>query len=300
MSALRAARLATNDPAQALHEQTTYAWVPLGSMFAAPYERPLSEAKVEHLLAHWDPRAVGVLYLAERVAELSDIRSYAILDGRHRKEAAARQGFSVLPALIYTGLSYEDEAALYVLFATVHQQTALDRFRARLEAGDPVATRIQTIAQDVAGLALPLTTGVGSPGYLNCVNTLERLYTHFGAALLIETCRTLREVWANQQRAWNASMVNGMTHFLARYQDHADFDRARLVTQLRLMTPETIYAEANLRTHLLRHADVRSAVGLAILDQYNAGLRAKKLPDWQTRVYTQTQDGGVISFDVEE
>jgi len=136
--------LAANGTAQAeavsFQRQTRFAWVPLGAMFSAPYERPLSQPKVDRILKAWDLRAVGVLYLSERVTPGSEDHAFAILDGRHRQAAAEQHGVASLPALIYQGLTYADEATLYVAFATVNRQTALDRFRARVEAGDPTVS----------------------------------------------------------------------------------------------------------------------------------------------------------------
>src|SRR4030095_16437700 len=166
---------------QRLEERTRYEWVPLLSTFAAPYERPLSPSKVERLVTEWNLPAAGVLYLAERRDRpANEPVRYPILDGRHRIAAAQRKGYERLPALIYQGLSYQEEARLYVAFATVNRQTSMDRYRARLEGGDEVALQIQRLARDVGHVMIGIQYSIGSPGFLNAVFTCERILTQWG------------------------------------------------------------------------------------------------------------------------
>jgi hypothetical protein len=277
-----------------LRLQTRYDWIPVRQMFAAPYERPLSQTKVNHILEHWDLRAVGVLYLAERVAPDPVDLPFALLDGRHRKAAAEEQGETELPCVVYTGLTYRDEANLYVLFATVNRQTALDRFRARLQAGDPDAVRLQKIVRKEAGLEFPLHCAAGAEGFLNAVMTVERIYRNMGPEILVATCRVLRAVWKDQQRAWTQRMVYGMGHFLVRYQSHEYFDEARFIQQLQMWTPEQLFGRANLLAATGRITDARSSIGLALLEIYNEHLRTGKLPPWASRLYTRTPQGLVV------
>lgn len=289
-----------SEQTEQLYQGTQFLWVPVGVMFAAPYERPLSQHKVDHILAHWDLRAVGVLYLSERRVEHSTLSSFAILDGRHRREAASQKGVETLPALVYTGLSYAAEADLYVKFATVHQQSALDRFRARIQAGEHQAVEIQNIVEQETELQLPLATTVGGTGYLNCVFTLERLHQQFGGALLRHTCQVLAAAYGNQQRGWNSTVLNGMGHFMARYQDHPNFREERLLEKLRAVTPESLLLEAHMRARALRYQDARGAIGITVLEMYNEGLRSNKLPDWQSRIYAKTPEGELATFSVDE
>lgn len=294
---------ATAQTVDAWHDQTSFAWIPLSATFAAPYERPISQTKLARILNEWDLRAVGMIYLAERKSRIaSEPVSYAILDGRHRVAAAIQQAIDVLPALVYHGLSYQDEALLYVRFATVSRQTALDRFRARIEGEEPRALEIAAIVRDEAGLGIHVQSAAGEPGYFNAVATAELVYEELGAATLRASMRVLHAAWQDQQRAWIGQMVSGMAHFLARYQDVPRYDVARLVTQLSLRTPEQLIARAHVLASTLRSgSDARSTLGQAIREVYNDGLRgANQLPDWQSRVYVKTPQDGVVVFDRSE
>ena len=277
---------------------TRFAWVPLKSLFAAPYERPLSMSRVERLLLNWDIRAVGVLYVAER-REPDGTESYAILDGRHRKVAAEQRGVVNLPALIYEGLSYADEANLYVAFATVNRQTSMDRYRAKLEAKDPIALDIQALARDEGRVLIGVQYSIGSPGYLNAVFTCEKIYRDFGRETLQGTFRMVRLAWQDRQKAWTDRILWGMAQFLVRYRDHESYDPARLIKQLGALTPEHLISRAHLIANAANFTDSRSTIGLAIVEVYNEGLRTGKLPSWQSRVYTHALGEGLVVLDTE-
>lgn len=273
------------DQLQAFRTRTQFQWVPTSQMRAAPYARPISPTKVQGLRRAWDIRAVGTLYLAHAPATAGEPETYNILDGSHRKAAAEAEGFFTLPALVYTGLSYPEEAQLYVQFATVNRQTALDRFRARLQAHDQQALEIEGIIRDEAKLELPLRYVVGAPGYLNAVYTVEMIYRQFGADLLRAVCATIRAAWRGAPRAWTDRLLLGLSMFFVRYREHPHFHVERLVTQLMLTTPEALSARAALIAAGHRRFEMRAALGIAVLDLYNEGLRSERLPDWATRAY---------------
>lgn len=292
----------SNEELERFRESTHFGWIPLSAMFAAAYERPLSNTRVEHILSNWDIRAVGTLYLSQRKpTSVREPATYALLDGRHRVAAAERKGILDLPALVYSGLSYHDEAILYVHFATVNQQSALDRFRARLEAGDPEALQLKALVEAETPMKLPLNFLVGgSGGYLNAVFTIERIQEDYGTNILVETFRVLREVWGNLDRAWSARFLLGVSSFLIRYESYQGYDRARLLHQLQMLTPESLVARAHLLASTTGRTDSRSSLGMAILEAYSDGLRTNKLPAWSSRVYVRTPEGEGVSFGRDE
>ena len=302
MAAVSAPSWSLSAEEHAFEEHTLFAWVPLTAMFAAGYERPVSQARVEHILAHWHLPAVGTLYLSQRRPNTArDPVMYAILDGRHRVAAAEKKGIAALPALIYTDLSYAEEAELYVQFATVNQQGALDRFRARLEAGDPAALHLKELVETETPMKLPLNMILGgSGGYLNAVFTVERISHDFGLNILVETFRVIKEVWGNLDRAWSARFLLGVSSFLIRYEAYRGYDRARLISQLQQLTPESLIARAHLLASTTGRHDARSSLGMAILEHYNNQLRANQLPPWSSRVFARTPDGEGVSFGVNE
>lgn len=257
---------------------TIFDMVPLDSMFVAPYGRPFSQRKVDGLLKNWFLPSVGVLYLSFRY----DSNNYALLDGQHRKVAAEQKGITKLPARIYIDLSYEQEADLYVRFATVNKQTALDRFRARIEAKEEHATTIRAIVRSHSDMDIA-TTSAPEPNMINAVDTLERVYNQYGAKALGESCLLIQSAWGNQSRAWGATIIRGMAMFWIRYHEVCKYKE--LIERLSCISPEQVLAKANAKRAALSSAESQSAVGLVLVDLYNDRRRSGRLPEWKRMVY---------------
>ena len=256
-----------------LDRDTIGEWVPVGSMFVAPYGRPVSQAKINNLLrAGFDLEKVGVILVS-----LRDDGRYAILDGNHRVQAARQVGITAMPCRVFLDKTYREEAELYNAFATVNKQTALDRFRARLEAGELAATEIDGMLRRHGMRVAIHGPGVGA---VAAVFQLDTVYTHHGPRFLAEVVDLIYDAWDTSARGWTSKTLAGMTTFWMRYRTTAD--RARLVDRLRLHTPEILLREAGLLRPSLT-PDAGSAIGRAIWQIYNTGLRSNALSDWVDR-----------------
>lgn len=270
--------IATNNlVSEDIKERTIFDWVPLSKVFVAEYGRPLSPQKVAAMAAVFDLQAIGNLYLS-----LRDEGSFACLDGQHRMEAARKNNVLELPARIYIDLSYEEEAKLYLQFATVNKQGANDRFRARLEAKEPKALTIVQTLWEAGGIALDL--GIKKKG-LTAVTTVEDIYTRFGQEGLREVASTLRSSWGTHTQAWSRATLTGTAMFLNRYRQHPEFRFTHLVERLRQTTPEIVLAQAGMVKATLNQGESSSAVGRVMLNLYNKRLR-EPLPEWAQMAYS--------------
>ena len=75
-----------------------------------PYQRPVESEDVDRLIAKWDDRLLTPLVVSFRDGKFN------VVDGQHRIAAMRKMadgGNITVPCLIYTGLSYEQEAELY-------------------------------------------------------------------------------------------------------------------------------------------------------------------------------------------
>ena len=75
-----------------------------------PYQRPVEPEDVDRLIAKWDDRLLTPLVVSFRDGKFN------VVDGQHRIAAMRKMadgGNVTVPCLIYTGLSYEQEAELY-------------------------------------------------------------------------------------------------------------------------------------------------------------------------------------------
>jgi len=74
-----------------------------------PYQQPISEKKVENLVREWDDRLLTPLTVSFRDGKFN------VVDGQHRIAAMRKMnnGENVMvPCLVYSGLTYEQEAEL--------------------------------------------------------------------------------------------------------------------------------------------------------------------------------------------
>lgn len=264
-----------------LDQHTIYALVDTSKMFVAKYSRPLQVAKVQAMARQFDERAIGTILLSLRTGE----EKYAILDGQHRIAAANLKGIRQLPARVFIDLSYEDEAALYVRFATVNQQSPLDRFKARVEAKDPLALDILEILQSTGGLYISYS-GQHDHG-IQAITVLESLYKKGGRAHLRHVLTTIYRTWQGAPRAYTHPILQGLSAFLTRYEqldekeDGVKLDWQRLVQTLGHLTPEALIAKASTLRGILGQVSANNdSVGQVILLEYNKGLKTKRLPEW--------------------
>lgn len=281
---LSEADLSAAVPADILAD-TLFEWVEIERVFVPAYGRPYSQDKVNDLLRRWDDRAIGTLYLSFRHTD----NTFALIDGQHRLFAAKVRGWAAVPARIWIDLSYEDEATLYNLFASVHKQTALDRFRAKIEAKDPDALALRGLFLAI-GMDIALK-GTG-PNRVSSVQALEAIVAHYGFDHLRKMVRVLYDGWGNSGRAWVSDMLNGFAAFYARYEALVKPDR--LLERLRSTTPDRVLVEANANKLTRSKMYSKAAVGIELWTLYNQGLRSTaKLPAWEETHYT---DRGMLAI----
>lgn len=259
-------------------KDTIFDIVPTDKMFVGSYGRPLMISKVQQLARTFDPNAIGTIYLS-----LRRDGQFAILDGQHRIAASRLKGLVELPARVFIDLTYEQEAALYVKFATVNKQTSLDKFRARIEAKESLAVDIQDL---LAQHNLFVSYGGQVDHGIQAIGTIEALYKKYGRAVIRDTINTIYSTWQGHERAYTGPILNGLTMFLQRYRESEQpkLDRRRLHDKLKQLTPESLLAKSSQLKGVLSQTESNATVGMVILYEYNHGLKLHRLPDWTNRV----------------
>jgi hypothetical protein len=128
------------------------------------YQRPSSERAIRRIVdAGWDEGLQSVLMVSGNTMH--------IIDGGHRAEAARRLGITQLPALVYHGLTLEQEARYFVEFNRLRRPVGLKaRQKASLLFGEGDAMAAQEILDLMMPKKLPLQTIVAAnqryPGML--------------------------------------------------------------------------------------------------------------------------------------
>lgn len=245
------------------------------------YARPLRQWRVNKLVAEFDRQALGVLLLSMR-----DDGRFAAIDGQHRWEAAKRLGIETVDALVYIDLSTEDEARLYRKFGDYLRQTALDKYHAAVTERVPEYLAIQRIL-GALGLHVPQTLGSANHT-VDAVDALIRVTRTYGLDGLNNTLNLISDAWDGEHRCYRSMILMGTAAFLARYQDHPNYHRKRLVSRMNKQGMNAIERQA----YVIRDANLapnpNSGWGQALLQLHDRRQPpGTELGDWPKRLMTE-------------
>jgi hypothetical protein len=234
-----------------------YDWITLEACFAAPYQRKVTSLAKE-IGENYLPPLVGTILLSERTGEGTSVygpdgQPFAIIDGLQRVSGAALSENPVvteLPGLIYRGLTYQDEAAVFSLLQRKRRNMAtVDRFDAAIHAQEPEALDMRRILR---GHKVKVGPKKGK-NTVQCVKELEVTYRHTDehypepGVLLDRTFRVINSAWRpNNSEAspdlYRGDIVRGVARLLSNPGLKVDEDR--LVTTLQRIDPLNIAMRA--------------------------------------------------------
>lgn len=245
------------------------------------YGRPLSEKWVATLASEWNRQALGVVYLS-----LRDDGMYACLDGNHRV-AACRQvegEDATVPARVYIDLTPKQEAGLYLEYNKNRRApTQGDVFRAELPTGYKPALEIAQVVE-----SLGLIVGVdGQKGEakIPAISALRYVHRTHGVNGLRKTLLTIRNTMGTGEGTFQADIIKAVAGFYARYAREPQFDESRLYGVLSSTSASALKGQAYAIRTTSPNMNTWSAMGMAILERYNYGLKKNHLPPWQRHVY---------------
>jgi hypothetical protein len=271
------ARLATID------DQTFLERVPLDKLFVAPYGRPVGAAAIGRMLKQgFDTRKLGIVTLSLR----ADGR-FAVIDGWHRVHLCRHVGLADILARVFIDLTYEEEASLFSALNTIKPPTALDRFRSRVESGEPTALGIKHVL-DHFGMTVTKRGGTGAEK-TKCVSaivSLERIYEDLNPEGLATILDILIKAWDYDGGSFSTAVLDGMRHFMVRYRREVDLNR--LVAQLQRVTPSRLLGLAGVGVTSEAPA-IRVGKQVAVL--YNRNARGTRLPEWTENFFVKGKGG---------
>jgi len=247
-------------------------------------QRQLNQARAQEMAEDFQPEALGLLVASLRV----DGHTY-IVDGQHRMVAARIAKFDgLLDTKVFTDLTLQEEAALFLSLNKGRAIQPIDRFKARVTQGEPQACSINKVLK-AYGLHVDWANN-DSLNVISAIGTLEKVYTGCGVRdgddhpdLLDKVVRTLHRAYdgANLDRStYSRVMLEGLGVFIATFGKRINYDR--LVYVLQATVPRQIVAQ----TRTLRDAKVTRAGSLGanaaevIHRLYNARGWKAKLPQF--------------------
>ena len=137
-------------------------------------------------------------------------------------------------------MTEQDEALLFAQqFGVSAPLSAGARIRALIFGGDPIAIAFVEANKEI-GIQLDYDQERGR-NRIGCIQTAFDAYQKIGEERYKEAMCILNTVWNGEPDSFRAENVIGITRFVDLY--HEEYRRNRLVIQLRLVDPLTIYRE---------------------------------------------------------
>lgn len=242
-------------------------------------QRSLRPSWRDELARDFDEAKLGILHVSPNG------NGFRIMDGQHRAEAMNKLGLKEkrVRCLVYTGLSKQDEASIFLGLNNSRQVRAYDKFRVRVTEGESTATAIMEILGDV-GLTL---ADQKSDGAVRAVNQLESVYT--GRSLRLKegpypdhlrwTLSLLRDAWGYDANAFDGPIIEGLGAVVLRFGDRIDRDRFAKKLSGYPGGPRGLHAKAKAWKDL-KGTTVKNAMAELLVEVYNNQLRSNGLPAW--------------------
>lgn len=258
--------------------------VELNKLILIGPQRPLIHSHPA-LAGVYDPALAGYLLVSRR-----EDGTLALIDGQHRKESAIRSGETEHLALVYDGLTREEEAHLFFQHNTSRVgMNALLKFNSAVEAGYPEQVEIRDIVLAMGGRVNVSANALG----INAVSMLERIYRNRGAEGLRRVLTIIKDAWPDYHfsvPASSSAMLGGLAYFEAMHIDErgvgSKVDYGKLIKKLDKVGPEDISRRGD-GIYSVRKATKESAFYYALVDTYNHGARNgnridEGKPSWKT------------------
>ena len=181
-----------------------------------PYQRPVETEDVDKLIAKWNPCLLTPIVVSFRDG------NFNVVDGQHRIAAMRRMaggGDVIVPCIIYTGLTYEQEAELYYM---------LDQTRGKLRLGHATKALVESGANaeiiDVkqrvedAGFTWALDRPTGEPFEISTTRAVINAYRLLGGAAFSRMLGLIAGAWHGTPNSLKASIFSGMALFVKTYE----------------------------------------------------------------------------------
>lgn len=236
-------------------------------------QRDLRTGRAKDIGGTFRPEGLGILTGSRRPDG-----TIHLVDGQTRWAAAeTAQYLGPIRIQVYTGLSHEQEASLFLVRNNMAKPTSLDRFRVRCVDQDPVARAIMA-ALAKYGWTLGKTNTDNKFIAVAAAESIWRLDPEKGPRAFLETLNVIQVAWSNNKGSARGVVVEGLGRFLYHYGDLVDL--ASLADRLSTFPggANGLYGQALAFGARIEKA---RAVGLTILEAYNFNRKTRKLPPYE-------------------
>lgn len=245
------------------------------------YQRKEREGWTSELASKFEPCLAGVITVNRR----KNGKLY-IVDGRHRREAALRAGYTSLPAQVYDGLSLRDEARLFLMLNNQRRVTEGQKLQSQIAAGDPDAIALARMIRR-AGL-VPLYDKCGSRrryGFRAFSKLKEVIHNNTDRSTGICNKHTVVRILTLLAKTWDGNPESITQRFLLGLdkivREHGDrFTDEEWISRVGRAKPEDIRRAAYAMARAGRY-NWEECFAQAMIDEYNHGLpHSRRIPDY--------------------
>lgn len=254
-----------------MKNKPTYKTILFKDINCAAYQREINYSRCQEIKKHFNPDVVGTLLVSHRADG-----SFVIIDGHHRMTAMQMLGIKGHLCQVLEGLSYEEEARLFVQFNTKRATVAAKPLlRARVEAKETAAVEMMRLVNK-AGYSCDTVSPTRGVVQISAVRALERAYKKLGDKSFVSMLNALGRIWPGNKDAVGQAMLGGMSTFFYYYNDK--IEPAVLIKAFKGIDPKSFIARAK----VVGDGGTRTAVAEEIWKQYNRCARGEqKLRDYQ-------------------
>lgn len=226
------------------------------------YQRDLDQRRVDAMAKDFQPNLIGVPPVSKRTDG-----SYWVIDGQHRIKVLIAVGKGDVPISVeaHEGLSQCEEAQMFLRLNQGRKAIkAINRFKTRLVAEDPVAIDIKAILKKVG---CRITTGKQKGG----VSAIEAVEFAYYKANLESTMRALFAWLDGDPDAFDNGLIRGVSIFFAAC---VDADPVYLARKLQEQSPMKI--RSRMKREAQQHDSKADAAKFVLIDVYNKRTPASK------------------------
>lgn len=257
--------------------------VPIEKLFTdTSVQRYLDQRKVAKMVREFDLDAFGTPTVSYRADG-----TYHVVDGQHRIAAMRAVGLGdvEIEVRVFENLTLPQEARMFRLLNNTTQPAYVDKFRIRVQEGDPDAAHLMNV---ITKWGWKLAGGSGQERLFAAVAAMERVYQANKALPrpldpdpAERALATLTSAWQHQSTASDGRLVEGLGLVYLRYGD--DVIVEDLVRKLNSYKggPSSFLAHARGLKELLG-VSVPKAVADVTVELYNKGRRTKALAPWRS------------------
>lgn len=182
------------------------------------YQRKVNKNMIRRIVNDYDRHLLDAIRVSYRDG------MYRVLDGQHRtvaiRDYLGNEDSMVWCQVFYDIENYEAEARLFTKQQSSRKLSALESYKARVEARDPDLILLQNILELNGFHATSSTKDYN----LGCVTALEKILRDYGPEIMDHTFRLIHHTWNGNKPFLTAPIIRAIAVILSTYEDLFDDD----------------------------------------------------------------------------